>query len=558
MPPPPEKHVTLAYAATASLAAVTLVYVFGPTWFIDSAPASSKDRKKGVVGLANPANDCFVWSPTMRLGSALAGLEDLRAYLSQRTLVAKQRAESIGDDGLTLNRKPYLTAALKEILDSLNERPLYRKTISNRPFLIVLERVFRQRISRQQQDAHEFLQVVAETLAEEHRKQRMLEREQKPMVMKESIEDVLDDATSNFEEVVIVSAPDKEPPHGDETLEPEPPFVGMPLEGRLKSEIECQTCHFMPKPTTSTFVVLTLPVPQKSTTSLSECIDGALSTEYIDDFQCAKSRRIHTEPSNREELENSILKLSAALETDPETIPNGIELPSFNNIPKSRIAKRMLIEDYPDIIALHLSRSIYDIYASRKNGAKVSFSETLQMGGILDRRKYRLLCVVTHKGGHDSGHYECFRRQIVARPPFSTPSPTPVPSNPATPVMAPTPTNRSSIRLAEDSSRPLTGESFLSPSTIRTSASDTTSTSTTPPPPISLDIEPEIPRSTTPAPSENEKRLKVVTKKIKKKRENNKWWRISDDKIKEARTSDVLGMQKEVYLLFYQLDKGGE
>lgn len=56
----PEKHVTLAYAATASLAAVTLVYVFGPTWFIDSSPGSSKDRKKGVVGLANPANDCFV------------------------------------------------------------------------------------------------------------------------------------------------------------------------------------------------------------------------------------------------------------------------------------------------------------------------------------------------------------------------------------------------------------------------------------------------------------------------------------------------------------------
>jgi len=66
MPPPPEKHVTLAYAATASLAAATLVYVFGPTWFIDSAPTSSKDRKKGVVGLANPANDCFVWSSTMR------------------------------------------------------------------------------------------------------------------------------------------------------------------------------------------------------------------------------------------------------------------------------------------------------------------------------------------------------------------------------------------------------------------------------------------------------------------------------------------------------------
>jgi ubiquitin carboxyl-terminal hydrolase 16 len=125
--------------------------------------------------------------------------------------------------------------------------------------LIVLERVFRQRISRQQQDAHEFLQVVAETLAEENHKQRKLEREQRSGIRKESIEEVLDD--TSFGEVVIVSAPGRGPPHSDE--EPEAEFVGMPLEGRLKSEIECQTCRFKPKPTLSTFVVLTLPVPQK-------------------------------------------------------------------------------------------------------------------------------------------------------------------------------------------------------------------------------------------------------------------------------------------------------
>jgi ubiquitin carboxyl-terminal hydrolase 16 len=63
---------TLAYAAGASLAAVTLVYVFGPTWFIDSANASAKDRKKGVVGLANPANDCFVRRSCLCLLSAVA------------------------------------------------------------------------------------------------------------------------------------------------------------------------------------------------------------------------------------------------------------------------------------------------------------------------------------------------------------------------------------------------------------------------------------------------------------------------------------------------------
>jgi len=43
-----------------------------------------------------------------------------------------------------------------------------------------------------------------------------------------------------------------------------------------------------------------------------------------------------------------------------------------------------------------------------------------------------------------------------------------------------------------------------------------------------------------------------VTKRLKKRHGNDKWWRISDEKVKEAATPDVLGMQKEVYLLFYQ------
>lgn len=41
----------------------------------------------------------------------------------------------------------------------------------------------------------------------------------------------------------------------------------------------------------------------------------------------------------------------------------------------------------------------------------------------------------------------------------------------------------------------------------------------------------------------------------KKRPGTDKWWRVSDEKVKESKTSEVLGMQKEVYLLFYELDK---
>ena len=56
----PEKATTIAtYAAGASLAAITLVYVFGPTFFLDDEATSASTKKKGVVGLSNAANDCF-------------------------------------------------------------------------------------------------------------------------------------------------------------------------------------------------------------------------------------------------------------------------------------------------------------------------------------------------------------------------------------------------------------------------------------------------------------------------------------------------------------------
>src|SRR5438034_834036 len=74
----PDKPATIAaYAAGASLAAITLFYVFGPNFTIDGEESNISERKKGIVGLSNPANDCFINSVLQ----ALAGLGDLRLYL---------------------------------------------------------------------------------------------------------------------------------------------------------------------------------------------------------------------------------------------------------------------------------------------------------------------------------------------------------------------------------------------------------------------------------------------------------------------------------------------
>src|SRR5271170_3518331 len=148
----PDKPVTVAaYAAGASLAAITLFYVFGPTFFIDGENSynTSDGRKRGIIGLSNPANDCFINS----ILQALAGLGDLRLYiireLHRRKLDGPEVYNALPPENeLSPGQKPgkvrelqkgAVTEALKEMLDRLNERPIYKKTISARLFIEALE-----------------------------------------------------------------------------------------------------------------------------------------------------------------------------------------------------------------------------------------------------------------------------------------------------------------------------------------------------------------------------------------------------------------------------------
>lgn len=675
----PDKQLTIAtYAAGASLAAITLVYVFAPTFFIDGdAAGSANGRKRGVVGLSNTANDCFINSVLQ----ALAGLGDLRIYLiretHRRNLDGSDVYANLVDDprrklpawklgGL---QQGLVTQGLKDMLDALNERPLYKKTISAAVFVRCLEDAFRQRISRQQQDAQEFLQVVAERLCDEyhagHRARRVGNVEQ-AQPGSETIVDAKD-FDQQFRQLVIAedqvdspiaqALPSSQSPKIEEIspFSPTPKLIlpdtvvyeeeeeGFPLEGRYESQIECLTCRFKPKPSTSTFCTLTLNVPQVSSTTINTCFDGMFKTEYIDDFKCEKCRLLHAVETFEHELAKSnsekfkkitkraIESLRDAIDTNPEKPPEDVELPDTKFAPKRKIARHIRITKFPKIMAIHLSRSIFDIgRTSEKNSAKVAFPESLPLGGLLEQKKYKLLSLVTHKGGHHSGHYESFRRQNIY-PPFSTPNvfeKTGVYSKSASPQMSAVSTPQlSAMKQPEDSvSSPSTPEllSPLSPASPQTSSrvSLASSLSTSQPrpstdslqfpngrskpypgptsapreSPTKPDVETSslrsvarsarttlsrgasnvshsLSRSSTPKPSSrpssssnspdsNREKVKsrhstssVSLKASKKKKASDRWWRISDEKISESKTSDVLKMQREVYLLFYELEK---
>ncbi|OKL63260.1 Ubiquitin carboxyl-terminal hydrolase 16 [Talaromyces atroroseus] len=611
----PDKPGTVAaYAAGASLAAITLFYVFGPNFTIDGEESSNSDRKKGVVGLSNPANDCFINSVLQ----ALAGLGELRVYLIREL----HRRELDGPDAynqlsgpdepstqtkhkLAPQRRRELqqgtvTLALKEMLDRLNERPIYKKTISARPFIQALEYAFRTRISRNQQDAHEFLQIVAERLCDEyHAAVKARQRAQGGGA--EADEEIAENEVP-AEVSVRIDDGSKEglPAIIDNKLKEIDNEHGFPMEGQLESQIECQSCHYQYRPNKTSFVNLTLQVPQKSSATLSSCFDGLLKTEYIDDFRCDNCRLRHALESKilaktkaasaaeKEDLDAQISKIQQALETDPEQALEGVALPAAELAPKRRIARHMRITVFPKIIAIHLSRSIFDQSSSTKNAAKVSFPERLPLGGILSRKWYKLLGIVCHKGSHHSGHYESFRRSHIY-PPFSTPdafrSYAESRAGSENPSVAGSPRLPATKKLSHSSVAGIDASPLsISPADSSLSLSSSSNNHASPSPPtaqspsISTHSRKSVSGTASPAtrsvevldgdePENTPHRTSSVRLSMSKQRPSSaqrllcrrktieRWWRISDDKVKECKTSDVLGMQKEVYLLFYEMEK---
>ena len=583
-------------------------------------------RKLALI--MSSSNDCFINSSLQ----ALAGLGDLRLYLIRELHRRKlypddiyERLPEDSQDGRPVDARKLLsllkgdvTKGLKEILDGLNERPIYRKTISAAPFIRVLECAFDTRINRNQQDAQELLQVVAQRLAEEYEAGKAARRRAREGTRvtapvdgvqdREPIGDLKREMEAEEQVPHTARIPTVITGREDQDFVTEEEENGFPLEGQTKSEIECLHCHFIPHSKPTAFVMLTLTVPQKSFATLNECFDDQFKTEIIDDYKCDKCRLEHAISLYKQELTNATAEQTSAIQsrieriqevtdTNPEELPPDLSLPDSKLAPTRRIARHMSITSFPSILVIHLSRSVFDPRSySSKNTAKVVFPERLPLGSLLDRRHYKLLGMIIHKGTHNSGHYETFRRQHVYEPvsnpnadydkgPYGSPygptlrasaqaSPEPAPVDPrdnlATERIGDTPRHSYEAGHAANDAKSAQKSGFLSPTSPISPRRSTSSIPIRSSMSTQTVIGSEADTSQSRRGSsfstntlqkakgrfEEVKEEAKARRRKKKGKENDRWWRISDDKTKECKTADVLDMQKEVYMLFYELEKG--
>lgn len=625
----------------------TVLYIFGPTIFdyiyywnpFQLLQSSSSDpdmlmlrRRKKVgrytVGLTNPANDCFANSNLQ----SLAALQSLYSYLSEFEHLIPQNEEYeyeedvVQSDGTVVKEKKTkkrqqpstgrLTKALAQMIRKLNEPILTPKTMSPWELLRVLEGIYNSHISRSQHDAHELLHLILETL--------QIENDRLTKLLKAD-----DDANI-------------------------PEFS---FNGSTKDTITCSKCGYSPPATPSTFLVLSLMVPQKRSAYLTDLLEQQCSPEYIQDYGCSSCRLNHllTSPSTPEDLKAQLKKYVP----DPSSLPDELEAKLPKNI-TSPISKATTFHKLPQVLSIHLSRSIYGGLGASRNSCKISVQETLELyesappttaraksffqqhnndtsasspslssssssasnnkpsssspassfsSTILDKRKvtYKLVAMIRHKGTHQHGHYECFRKKNLTwwnstllgnggsfSNSISIPTgylSAPAPSSPAISIDSsttnnetrppPTPPPQLDIGMPQppppiprkpsyytrsisfqppningsdnnNNSLPYPAQSSPSPASISTS--DVTGTTSLPGDNNSNnnDTTTSSAASSIRSKTTNNNSNKPPTHSDVLPPSNYQWWKISDDKVWECSLKDVLKEESGAYLLFYE------
>lgn len=414
-------------------------------------PIARKREGRYTVGLVNRGNDCFANSNLQALGSLHSlyeyclllrevvphpDMDNLYKHLVSKDQKAEQSTRRI-DAIKSISDPLEVSMALRSEIVLLNEPVLEPKALDPWAFLRIVERFYNSKISRSQHDAHEMLHLILETLEIEHRRIHTFYSSLRKI------------ATVQYQDKSLPASKQQRPKGMFDGLSPEavtkikdsiPPF---PFKGSTRDQIVCSLCGYSPTGPASSFIVLSLIVPQTNRATLSELFSSYSKPEHIQDYGCTNCRLVelvrrlnHTinSPNTSEtaRYENlNVLKYLEPYFKDPASMPQKLE----DILPKdvtSPISKATHFSVLPEILTIHLNRSIFWRDNASRNSCRVSIPEHLELfeedgaekkekvdvNGKLrvsgqGRRKvqYTLVAIIRHKGTHHTGHYECFRRK---------------------------------------------------------------------------------------------------------------------------------------------------
>lgn len=401
------------------------------------------DDSSHVSGLVNTGNTCFMNSVLQ----ALSSLPHLHNYLEHVSHIAT---------GVPLP----VTRSLLKTIRSLT-KPLYRRS-SFRPVDIVTALSSNRRIiSREQQDAQEFFQLVSSAMDTEGQKIAKTKRlggglkgllnqaTLKGVIRPEWVQKASSQSVNTQNKMAMMTAND----HLDN------PFTGL-----LANRLSCMQCGYTGAIRHFSFNNIQLNVPNKYTTTLEECLSQFTSMEYLQDASCRKCSFETTVKALAAEIESlkhqskkfkndtkkkreAVVQLVAMEKTKRElehrlSVGRIEEESDHDKLPLLRSVSRMsskqvMLAKPPKILCLHISRSAFlNTGAIYKNTCQLLFPEYLDVSpfstnGTLHTQPnipistmnekitgkgfyYRLMSVVVHYGSHSFGHFVAFKRRIYA------------------------------------------------------------------------------------------------------------------------------------------------
>lgn len=327
----------------------------------------SVSRGPVIPGLRNWANWCFCNSVLQSLSS----LPSFRNWLDQNTEDISgldtdedaQQARSDSSMPLQEISKNPLSQTMRGMIRVLNiEGP--SKVLSSSPLVRALEAVQGKHISRAQQDAHEFLHTLLESIA----------AEQNGLPATESIQQM-----SRLAE------------------EAGRQYKQLPFEGAFKNSSTCTACKHELKSYTLPMLELTLLPPNQSRISVSECIETTLGSELVEDYNCVYCQIVQLKRRGQD-----VSRFEQELSRNQD-----FELP--RTVPRSRVSlqRNSSLVKLPQILILHINRSVFGSSYATRNSIDITYTEELRIQDTL----YELRSLVTHRGSHDHGHYISYRRR---------------------------------------------------------------------------------------------------------------------------------------------------